>query len=516
MPELTEYEIREIEKSISNFIGKQKSLFDKIDKARYDDKFYKAQSKFNTYCKEEETAIKEAEKAFNKAMNGSGFFSRKGLNEILNKKVNESTDKIKTLLDDYYDFINGIYDSFNNSSLDSVVTNNFSSDDYRENSISLNDDFETNISNVVNQKAFAIPIIIEDSQETKTVVEENELKEEKIIKSEEDSKKQDVDVENLVLESNVTELGIGAIDNNNLKTIVCTNVKQIKANAFRNCNNLSKIVISKSIEYINVNAFRNIPLSCVIAFEDSKERIMSLDNGSFIKDRNVIFDYKDGNDIQEPEVFSEVVEQPKAKRVVIKQNTHLNSPELKKVFCERNARYYITVEELEQGIINAGTDVDKDLILLETLLVHCKNVLPKLKFFDYGISMGKVITLAKYLGKNELSLNAIFAMLFLCSSGYRMVVGKQDINCYIQDPEKLVYSAQMEMKTLRELDEIMKFDKKHLVDLYINSSLVKELNSFIPKSYYSIEDSAKLMINALKSNPLNDYYPSKSGIIRNY
>ena len=94
MAELSDYDIRQIENSIKEFSDTYSKIVKNISKDRFRSGLEKALSRLNTYSKEEQQALKQAEKTIDKMMNGSGFFSSGGLNKILEKKINESQKQI--------------------------------------------------------------------------------------------------------------------------------------------------------------------------------------------------------------------------------------------------------------------------------------------------------------------------------------------------------------------------------------------------------------------------------------
>ena len=70
------------------------------------------------------------------------------------------------------------------------------------------------------------------------------------------------------------------------------------------------------------------------------------------------------------------------------------------------------MEELEQGILNAGTNVNKSLILMETLKIKRLRDLKEHIFWDYAEALQKIIKLSAELKNTEEELSAICALFF--------------------------------------------------------------------------------------------------------
>lgn len=75
------------------------------------------------------------------------------------------------------------------------------------------------------------------------------------------------------------------------------------------------------------------------------------------------------------------------------------------------------------------------------------------------------------------------------------------------------YHPKMELGDLYEIVRDNNLSADVLSEGYRNSAYVKELSSRITNSYYSIDDSIKLMHMALQ-NPDYPFYPAQSGIRR--
>ena len=130
MAELSDYDIRQIENSIKEFSDTYNKIVKNISKDRFRSGLEKALSRLNTYSKEEQQALKQAEKTIDKMMNGSGFFSSGGLNKILEKKINESQKQIEEIISDYNDTLNSIYNALPKIGVKGTTGFSFDETDY--------------------------------------------------------------------------------------------------------------------------------------------------------------------------------------------------------------------------------------------------------------------------------------------------------------------------------------------------------------------------------------------------
>ncbi len=96
-----------------------------------------------------------------------------------------------------------------------------------------------------------------------------------------------------------------------------------------------------------------------------------------------------------------------------------------------------------------------------------------------------------------------------------MVAGKSNVDIYKQSPDQMYYHPKMEFGDLYSIVTENGYTSEYLANGYKNSPYVKELNDRIKDSYYSIDDSIKLMIMALQ-DPDHPFYPAQSGIIRRH
>ena len=204
-------------------------------------------------------------------------------------------------------------------------------------------------------------------------------------------------------------------------------------------------------------------------------------------------------------------EQKTSKRIVIKANTPLDTVEIKETFLNRNAKLGLTMAELDQGIVAANSDTDKDRILFEALKIKRLRDLEENSFWNYAISLQEIIKLSRKFELEDEALSAIFGLFFLDSSGYRMVNGKY--NPYKQDGTQMYYHPKMQMADLCEIRASHPLSDDELAKKYRSSQYVLELNNKIKDAYYTIEDSISLMLMALK-DPEYKFFPYLSGVNR--
>ena len=141
MAQLSDYEISQIEKAISNFNDTANRLAKALQKDTFRNNFREVESKLRSYSNDENRALKEAEKAIDKAMNSSGgFFSSVGLNKILDKKVNDTAKEVGDLIDGYMSDISSIISKL--PKLGTVSHFSFSATEYEGDKEYTNDDFD--------------------------------------------------------------------------------------------------------------------------------------------------------------------------------------------------------------------------------------------------------------------------------------------------------------------------------------------------------------------------------------
>lgn len=513
MAEISDFEVREIKESISRFSKKYNEITTALSRNRYDSTISSAESKLSTYVRAEETALKSAQRAIEKGFSGSGgFFSREGFDRMLSQKSEEFSSKALKILTDFDSTISQIRSALPKVGATSVDYSRFSSSDY-------SGDTEFAI--------FSTDTLFGAGVYSESVIPNNEEREELSFDAEETSDSVPVaetvkiDVPREAGEwktpDELTVIAPGDIENTTIEKIICTNVTEIQANAFKYVTGLKVIVISKSIKLININAFRGLENKCVIAFKGDKESVVStLPQLDALANRKVVFNYMNGdeNDSSRVEVFSMPTAEPKAnKRIVIKANTPLNTIEIKETFLNRNAKLGLTLSELEQGIVAANSDTDKDRILFEALKIKRLRDIEENSFWNYATSLQEILKLSRKLNLVDEALNAIFGLFFLDSSGYRMINGKY--NPYKQDASQMYYHPKMQMNDLYEMQKEHTLSNEELAQRYKESPYVIELNKAIKDAYYSVEDSIKLMLMAL-DNADYIFYPAQSGIIRRH
>lgn len=510
MADLNEFEVKQIQESLVLFSKKYNELTTRISRSRYDYSISSAEAKLSTYVRTEEVALKAAQKIIEKGFSGSGFlFSKEGLNNILSKKSEQVSQEILEILSSHNDFISQI-----RVCLPKIGTNKV---DYSDFGAAM-------YSGDVEITPLYVPISEDDQiqlNENSSAVPENNIESttQSFVPQIAESIHFDapIDAKEWTTPDNVSILSPGIIANATIEKLVCTNITEVQANAFKYINGLKLIVISDAIKTININAFRGLANSCIIAFISNKDTLLSAGvQLSAIENRNVIFSYKAGDENNDKKVEhystpKEICAKPK--RITIKAATPLNTIEIKKTFLSRNAKLNLTMDELEQGIVAAETDVDKNKILLETLKIKRIRDIRENSFWNYAITLQEIIKLSKSLNLKDEELNAIFGLFYLDSSGYRMINGKY--NPYKQSAEQMYYHPKMQMGDLYELQKENPLSDAELSERYRKSPYVIELSEIIKDAYYSVEDSIKLMLIAMK-NSAYIFYPAKSGIIRQH
>lgn len=510
MADVNEFEVKQIQESLVRFSKKYNELTTRISRSRYDYLISSAETKLSAYVRTEEAALKAAQKIIEKGFSGSGFlFSKEGLNNILSKKSEQVSQEVFKILSSHNDFISQIRTGLPKIGTDKVDYSNFDATMY---------------SGDVEIAPLYVPISEDDqiqTNENSSDVQDDtiEFSTQSFVPQIAESIHIDapIDAKEWATPDNVLILSPGIIENATIEKLVCTNITEIQANAFKYINGLKLIVISDAIKTININAFRGLANSCIIAFISNKDALLSAGvKLAAIENRNVIFSYKAGdeNDDKRVEHYStpkEICVKPK--RITIKASTPLNTIEIKETFLFRNARLNLTMDELEQGIVAAETDVDKNKILLEALKIKRIRDIRENSFWNYALTLQEIIKLSKSLNLKDEELNAIFGLFYLDSSGYRMINGKY--NPYKQSAEQMYYHPKMQMGDLHELQKENPLSDAELSERYRKSPYVIELSEIIKDAYYSVEDSIKLMLMALK-NSAYIFYPAKSGIIRQH
>jgi hypothetical protein len=520
MAQLSDYEISKIQDSIQKIESLYSSLTNKISKSDFSDEYRKANSKIQSYVKEENDGLKAAEKTIKSGMTGSGFFSSGGLNGILNKKIQDSNKEISEILNNYSTEISKIVDSLPSLEIPEAINSLLNSNEYDGDKDFSSDDFGIEKNQEIKNIVFPAPVIA-NSQSLDRNEESNKQKQANtndFQKSPSTQTKQvaediyDKNGNDLITKLDTTVLEINAVSDPYAKTIKCTNVKSIKANAFRGSANIDLIIISNSIEYININAFRGLSNNCVIAFEESKETILGkLKDDSYLDGKKVLFNYDPNSSLLDAVPLYNKQPVIAKKRIIIKSNTALDSDEVKEAFLSRNSKYNLTIDDLNQGILKCGNNTDKDSIVFESLLISRFRALKNDSYWDYASALGYALKYLETKEKYDECFPIIYGLLYLESSGYRMVNGKY--NPFKDTPSRLVYDVRMEFGTLAKLLTIENKSDSELSSEYKNSIFVKELTEKIPDAYYSVDDSVKLMLMALKK-PEESFYPSKSGLIR--
>lgn len=506
MAELTDYQISQINRSIQNIRTKYNDIVKILNRDRFSSDYKKAESALSSYAREESNALKEAEKAIKKAMNGSGFFSSGGLNKVLENKINDSCKQIDNIIIDYHEEINTIIASLPKIGVKGKSTYSFDETEYTGDKDYSEARFDYSDNNSDNTLIFAGKNASGDSEMVNGPDMPSHSQKDTEFKHSDSSSSTE-----LTVNSKVDIIQIGEISNPSLKRIKLTNVSEIQANAFNGCNNLELLVINRGIGKISNNAFRGIGDTCILAFEDDQTTALSRINDTCLDGRRVIFDYSSGDELFDKAAIYHKPEAKPVKRAIIKKDTPLDNNDIKSLFLERNAKYALNVDELNKGIECAGTNVDKDAILFYALLARRERALNDGSFWDYASALNYAIKLGKTTVNKDEILSIIYGLLFLNSSGYRMVNGKY--NPYKDNPDRLCYDPRIELGVLFEIITAHNISNEELVEGYKQSKYVNELNKHMQEPYYTIDDSIKLMLMALKT-PDYPFYPAKSGIIR--
>ena len=504
--ELTEYELQQIRKSIDKFSQIVTNVSKKVESNKYTYDISKTEEFLSRFEQEEKSALKSAQKTIEKVFGSTNWWSsdRNNLNAILKQKGDDCAREIERIIKRYVEDLDNIV-----RSLPEVGVFNKEYHAYTEPEYSGDTEFISIASFDLNENTSVQKTECRDKETEKDICGHfvNSTKPE----SSEINISHNIYLDTYTTDDTVTVLSTGAISDVKIRKLICSQVKEIQANAFKRIQGLEVIVLSSSIQVINVNAFRGLENKCIIAFYGSKtEVIKTINSVDALANRKVIFGYKNGDEtLNKAGVFvlPEDATKSKPKRIIIRENTPLDNFEIKQAFLSRNSKYGITMEELEQGILNAGTNVSKSLILMETLKIKRLRDLKEHLFWDYAEALQKIIKLSAELKNTEEELSAICALFFLDSSGYRMVNGKY--NPYKQDFQSIYFHPKMQMKDLGELQSEKHLGNTELTEAYRKSPYVIELAEQIKDGYYSLDTSIQLMIAAME-HPDTIFYPAQT------
>lgn len=181
------------------------------------------------------------------------------------------------------------------------------------------------------------------------------------------------------------------------------------------------------------------------------------------------------------------------KKVVITKKTPLDTIEIRQLFLSRNGVYALNLEQLNHAINIVGNDVDKHAILREALKIKFSDDIQK---FDYFYLNAVLQYLIKFYNEDENfteSLSVVCALFYLASSGYRNSHSHARAKTII---EKTYIDPRMESKHLLKINEVLNYTNEQLEAAFKTSSFVRELERFIPRPFFSVDDSAKIMIMA--------------------
>lgn len=514
MAEMSEWEVRQIQEAISRVEKKVKEITTKLTNNNYDSQIDRAHQKLRTYSQMESNALKVAEKAIEKAFSGSGFlFSREGFNAIMQKKSEESSRQISSILNDYSEDVSKIMQALPTIGSPARHYAIFDTTEYSgDKEYGVFSDFP---SGDTDGGGIDIVFGIDDDVAMADISLEDTVgyappKQEGVETITFDTP---IETAEYTTPDNLTVMQIGMISNATVKKLICKNVVELQANAFKGIEGLELVVLCSAIKTININAFRGLENKCIIAFEGDKDTVLrTISTPESLNNRKVIFGYNAGDEnLGKVEVFTTAAstKPEKSKRVVIKADTPLDNDSIKQTFIQRNAKYGITMDELNAGILAAKSNTNKDLILFETLKLVLKRNLAEVSYWNYAETLQGIVKYSKGLGLLDEELYAIFGLFFLDSSGYRMVNGRY--NPYKQVPDQMYYHPKMQMNDLYEIQHTTPLSNDELAAKYRQSPYVIELSKAIKDAYYTVENSIKMMLMAM-SNPDYIFYPAKSGV----
>ncbi len=531
MAELNEYQINQITTNIKQFSETYKELTYKISKSNLDRKFDKAVSNLKTYINDTKKAIQDAEKAFKIAIEGErsffGLLSTNGLNGIINKKFSESSEVINKIIKENDDNIENIINSLPTIGKATNISGIYNSteyagdEDYSNNSIF--DSVSESVSRTGGSSSLGFAFFNDDfneynedySLDKENINETNYSSNEIFVTQGPTLVKCNSNDESIKIDENISIFSVGCFQNLiSLKKIEFEKATELKMNLFSGCSNLKLIILPENVEIISPNAFRNIPDDCVICFKGEKDKIQAY---KAIEGKKVIFGYKSGDEEDNgkiEEINFEKKSSEKAKRIVIKKDTPLDSDEMIDLWMKRNSKYKFSLNDVKQAISNIGNNTDKDAILKEALIINIEKNLEGKKFFDFASNLHYLIKIQKENNEVESCIESIFGLMYLDTSGYRMYDIKY--SPYIDYEHNCYYHPSMELKELNELIEEGKINNdSELDDKYRKSKYVIRLSQILEKPLYSVEASIQLMHLALK-NPYEYFNPHTSGVIKNY
>lgn len=200
--------------------------------------------------------------------------------------------------------------------------------------------------------------------------------------------------------------------------------------------------------------------------------------------------------------------------LVLKQKNNQNKEDFKEinVISNNNIVEKDNFEKNNDEETFSEDNLNSDLETYNELIEERVRALKDRNYWLYSKNLYSALEIAFKLNKIDDSLSIIYALLFLNSSGYKMCCNRQNIQK--QNINKIYYHPKLEINFLNLIIKKYNFSEEYLSNGYKNSIYVKELSERLKYSYYSVDNSIKLMFLALKS-PNIPFYPSKCEIEKN-
>jgi len=476
----SEFEILNIQRYSESFFRTYDLLTSDFNTEKIKNLLEKANENFSNYIDSQNDAIKSTEDAIAEAFNGSAgiFFSKQGINEIFNQIITKYQTETSNILNDYFNCVNEILASLPVVGLDPDLKQ-FEQTMYEGDQKYTAGNLGSEISGGDYLSALSTLSKINSlmfGDENKSI----------FIHGQKEYKTDD----------NIKVLGINAITDKNVEKIICSNVQEIKAFAFKGCDKLKFIQISNKIKKLNINCFRGISKECLIAFENSEKEIENINKSNdWLEGRRVIFDYN-GND-NSSVIFKKKI-QPKPK---------LSADEK---FLKKYSRYKLSIDNLNYAYAKNSNPENKDLQLMYSLISKSKEVLESFDYFEYGCLLDKAMKIAYQFELDDIALDIGYGLVYLDSSGFRMKNSEEDPK---QTYEAMCYHPKTAFGCLCLLIDKNNLSDNDITNGYKNSQTVRELEKLLIKPYYSVKDSIALLLEA-KENPECIFYPCNSDIGR--
>lgn len=440
MAQLDPNEIRKIEESIKNINSTLSSINRTLSKHSNSNNRNISQ-KLNSFTKETEAFNKSLNKIVNKAISGSGtFFRTEGFNDFINKQINKLNEKANKLFDDSNSKIRELISNLDNLNLVAIengtITKEFVDNPYAIYSAEEEeDDNDSSFAEDKNTSNNSIDNNDNGDSQYNIEKDENDTNEDfdldNDIDSEEENDEEDLDYENEDEDNDAEEDEVGDLDDDDFDDFV---------------DSLTGII--------------------------EEELLNSTKNDEEVKEEE---------------------QSTKEKRKVIRKNTPLDTDEIKNLYIQRNPRYNLNLSQLNQGIQDAGTNVDKNEILKFAMYAKLKDDMNGNDFF-YVLNDVKLLLEFNKDDKTE-SLNLIFLNFLLYSTGYSSAHSKA---LYRDDFDQSYIDPRLCSYPLIDINGGEKTEEE-LYDIYINGKYVNELFGKLPKPFFDVKTCAKIMLIAYKN-----------------